>query len=273
MKWVDYREKLGIGFNDNEKLQMLRNKLNHIFSFICDHDIYDFDNYKRYAMMVGEPLLSPSPCGGLQLSIVKENSMVAVISKIVAICNSYSNNTTRHSRISKSDLLSVFENQLQSLNIPYEILQEEDDYFIFPKGAKELDDALVSQPLEWLNKYPLSHKAFIKALKDYGSATEDTASEVADSLRKALETFFQEFFGGSKSLENYKSGYGGFLKDHGIPTELANNFQTLLDSYTNYNNNYAKHHDKTSMNALEYLLYQTGNIIRLLITLKNGEKT
>ena len=73
-------------------------------------------------------------------------------------------------------------------------------------------------------------------------------------------------------MENYKSGYGGFLKDHGIPAELANNFQTLLDSYTNYNNNYAKHHDKTSLNALEYLLYQTGNIIRLLITLKNGEK-
>ena len=84
--------------------------------------------------------------------------------------------------------------------------------------------------MEWLKEYPLSHKTFIKALKDYTSATEETASEAADSLRKALETFFQEFFGGRKSLENYKSGYGGFLKDHGIPTELANNFQTLLDS-------------------------------------------
>ena len=272
MKWVDYREKLGIGFNDEQKLQMLINKLNHIFEFICEHGIYDSGNYKTYAMMVGEPLLSLSPCGGLQLSMMKENSMVAVISKIVAICNSYSNNAKRSSTISKSDLLSVFENQLQSLNIPYDILQDEDNYFIFPKGAKELDNALVSQPLEWLKEYPLSHKAFIKALKDYTSATEETASEAADSLRKALETFFQEFFGGSKSLENYKSNYGGFLKNHGIPAELANNFQILLDSYTNYNNNYAKHHDKASLNALEYLLYQTGNIIRLLITLKNGEK-
>ena len=33
-------------------------------------------------------------------------------------------------------------------------------------------------------------------------------------------------------------------------------------------NNYAKHHDKTSINVLEYIMYQTGNIIRLLITLK-----
>lgn len=81
MKWVDYREKLGIGFNDEQKLQMLKNKLNHIFEFICEHGIYDSGNYKTYAMMVGEPLLSLSPCGGLQLSMMKENSMVAVISK------------------------------------------------------------------------------------------------------------------------------------------------------------------------------------------------
>ena len=41
MKWVDYREKLGIGFNDNEKLQMLKNKLFIVFDFIYQHNIYD----------------------------------------------------------------------------------------------------------------------------------------------------------------------------------------------------------------------------------------
>lgn len=39
----------------------------------------------------------------------------------------------------------------------------------------------------------------------------------------------------------------------------------------NYINNYAKHRDATSNRLLEYLMYQTGNIIRLLITLKQGE--
>jgi hypothetical protein len=38
-------------------------------------------------------------------------------------------------------------------------------------------------------------------------------------------------------------------------------------------NGYAKHHDKTELNVLEYLMYQTGNIIRLLITLKQAEPT
>ena len=32
-----------------------------------------------------------------------------------------------------------------------------------------------------------------------------------------------------------------------------------------------KHQDATSLNVLEYLMYQTGNIIRLLITLKQSE--
>ena len=274
MKWVDYREKLGIGFNDNEKLQMLKNKLFIVFDFIYQHNIYDYGDYRSYALMVGEPLLAPNSGAGLQLSITKENSMAAVISKIVAVCNSYSADVAKGARAcSKKELLGVFENQLKSINVPYEVIQDADGYFIFPKGAKELDDALVSQPLEWLKDYHLAHKALVKALKDYSSATEENASEVADSLRKALETFFQEFFKGTKSLENYKSEYGDYLKSHSVPAELANDFTKLLGTFTDYNNNYAKHHDKASLNVLEYILYQTGNIIRLLITLKNGEKT
>lgn len=45
----------------------------------------------------------------------------------------------------------------------------------------------------------------------------------------------------------------------------------LLQAYTSFMNNYAKHRDATSNRLLEYLMYQTGNIIRLLITLKQGE--
>ena len=122
--------------------------------------------------------------------------------------------------------------------------------------------------LDWLSSYPRAHAAFIKALKDYAGAATDTASEVADKFRKVLETFFQEFFGGNKSLENYKADYGNYLKTHGIPKEISGNLETLLQAYTNYINNYSKHRDATSDTLLEYLMYQTGNIIRLLLTLK-----
>ena len=69
----------------------------------------------------------------------------------------------------------------------------------------------------------------------------------------------------------FKSIYGNYLFKAGIPKEIASNFETLLQTYCNFMNGYAKHHDKTELNVLEYLMYQTGNIIRLLITLKQAE--
>lgn len=168
----------------------------------------------------------------------------------------------------RQSFLDMICTALDRSQIPYEVREDEDGYFIFPKGAKELDDALVSENLEWLKEYPKSRAAFIKALKEYANQGDDNASEIADKFRKALESFFQEFFGSEKSLENYKSEYGTFLKDHGVPAEIRNNFESLFQAYSNYMNSYAKHHDKTSLNVLEYIMYQTGNIIRLLIMLK-----
>lgn len=153
-------------------------------------------------------------------------------------------------------------------HIPCEVYEENGSYFVFPKGAEELDDALISEPLMWLQEYSNAHKAFVKALKAYSKTTEEDASDVADLFRKALEAFFQEFFNSSKALENMKSEYGSYMKAKGFPSEISNNLETLLQSYTSFINGYAKHHDKTSKYMLEYVMYQTGNIIRLLITLE-----
>lgn len=72
-------------------------------------------------------------------------------------------------------------------------------------------------------------------------------------------------------MENCKAEYGKYLKDNGVPSEVSNNLETLLQAYTNYMNNYAKHTDKAKINVLEYLMYQTGNIIRLVIMLNQEE--
>lgn len=128
---------------------------------------------------------------------------------------------------------------------------------------------MVSKNLIWLKDYPQSLKKFSESLRRYSNKTNDNPSVIADDFRKALEIFFQEFFGKSKSLENMKKDYGDYLKIKGMPTELANDFVLLLNCYTTYNNNYAKHHDRTSEKALEYIMYQTGNIIRLIIQLNN----
>lgn len=275
MRWVDYREKLGIGFNNQEKFEMLKN---NILTFIDNF----MGNYSKlscllYCSKVGELYQHIyDPQSVLKGSLCHCNSAKELISKYIAFYNTYDSKIDTYRNpyddvVSKDDILAYIKNSLDDLNIQYDILEDNDGIFIFPKRAKELDDSLVSEPLEWLTIYPRSHTAFVKALKQYSEATSQRASDVADLFRKALETFFQEFFNGNKSLENYKRDYGTYLKAQGIPKEISGNFETLLQSYALYINNYAKHRDATSNKVLEYIMYQTGNMIRFLITLKQEE--
>lgn len=273
MNWVDYREKLGIGFNDDEKFKMLKNKASVFLDLFGSK--YSEDNYKKYAIMVGERLLNFSnyPIYGLEESLInKTTSTVDFLSKYIAFYNTYNEEDGysygySNRPIPKEVVLNFIKISLNELRIQYEIVEDADGLFIFPKGIEDFDMALVSEPLRWLSKYPVAEKAWSKALREYGDSNYQNASDVADMFRKALETFFQEFFGGSKSLENYKAEYGDYLKQRAITKEIAGNFETLLQAYTNYINNYAKHRDATSDKVLEYLMYQTGNIMRLLLTL------
>lgn len=270
MKWVDYREKLGIGFNDEQKFKMLSNMMQNFVDNVVGNE-YSESAYFDYCMMTGETYLDYNrPYQHLSSDIGHCKIMTEILSKFIAFYNTYKvvYNQYSYRTTSKKEVLDFIKNSLNNLNVEYEILEDADGVFIFPKGAKELDDALVSEPLSWLKNYPSSHAAFIKSLKEYSSVTEKNASDVADLFRKALETFFQEFFKSTKTLENLKSEYGAYMKSKGVPAEISNNLEVLQQSYTNFMNGYAKHHDKTSINVLEYLLYQTGNIIRLLITLE-----
>ncbi|HIS35937.1 TPA: hypothetical protein IAC10_04825 [Candidatus Scatousia excrementigallinarum] len=276
MTYQDYRKILGLNFSDEEKIKLFLAKAYIGFAESIELDNYlsaeEFNNFCFNAgiKVVPEYFSSYAERSKVVFDFFKKetNDLNRFLYYFTILLNASKTNSPERKQWQKAISFWASESELD-----FEFLEDGEKVFILSRGAKELDDALVSQPLEWLKGYPLAHKAFIKALKDYSSATEETASEVADSLRKALETFFQEFFNNSKSLENYKSEYGDYLKSHGIPAEIANDFNKLLDSFTNYNNNYAKHHDKSSINVLEYLLYQTGNIIRFLITLKKEDKS
>ena len=274
MRYLDYRKKLGLGFNDSERsarfISQIHNFLDNegmVFSrndeiAFCD-EIGEQAHEENDLLDVDFNFNKPS---GLQVAwqyLKNDKNLNSFISKYVALINTY-----QGSKTNRNKLLKKIEDVLEDCRIEYEILTDNDGVFIFPKGAKELDDALVSEPLEWLKSYPQTRKEWIDALKDYSNLNSNNASDVADKFRKALERFFQEFFNTTKTLENLKSEYGNYMKSKGVPPEISNNLETLQQCYTNFMNNYAKHHDKTSENLLEYIMYQTGNIIRLLITLK-----
>ena len=141
--------------------------------------------------------------------------------------------------------------------------------FIFPKGAEELDSALVSEPLEWLKDYPQTQKTYVIALKQYSDGIY--IRDVADNLRKTLESFFQEFLGNKKNLANNINEVFKFLGAHNAEPELAGSIKDLLSKYDTLNNKIAKHNDKVDARYLEFLLYQTGIFIRMLITVKNSD--
>ena len=159
---------------------------------------------------------------------------------------------------------------MKDAHIPYELLYEDDKCFIFPKGAKELDDALVSEPLEWLKDYPKAHKTYCIALKQYADGIY--IRDVADNLRKALEDFLREFLGNNNDFNKNKKEVENYLKSQNADSHLITILVSLLNHYYLLNNEVAKHSDKMDKKYLEFLLYQTGIFIRNLITVKREEE-
>ncbi len=266
MKWVDYREKLGIGFSDIQKSSILANKISNYLQYDNEVAGYSKRDYYEFCSMTGSKYTHhPEP---RQLVANRIEVGLDSTEMIIAYYIAFVNSLTSCSNIRKKHFVEVLGGFLEEVGIPYEVIWDDDGAFIFPKGVAEFDDALVSEPLAWLRKYPAAEKAWIKALRAYSENSVQNASDVADLFRKALEAFFQEFFHGQKALEKYIADYGTYLKQKGIPKEITNNYEKLLDTYTKYMNNYAKHRDATSDKVLEYLMYQTGSIMRLLITLE-----
>ena len=285
MDYIDYRERLGLAFNDKEKQEIF---ITRVFSYLKSNGSVYFSqgDEKEFCYQVGiptrfeannngfvEPLFGLTGLSRLAYYLDKRKGcFLDFLAMLVCFLNVYSGGKS-----SKEKLWQDIKKMMSDSHIQYELLQDGDNTFIFPKGAKELDKALVSEPLEWLSGYPDSRKAFVKALELYADSTDSNASNVADEFRKALERFFQEFFGQKDiTLEkavknNVCSVYGKFLKENGVPAEIGNDLHSVMNAYNNFMNNHAKHQDKAKRNVLEYIMYQTGNIIRLLITLKQAE--
>lgn len=278
MDWLDYREKLGIGFNDKEKVSFFFTKIFNILNSDTSDQIrtqIDNNEFFDFCNMTGTTMRKTALYGeGYKLTIhiiqEKSTSLENFLAYYVAFLNCQKD--ADHKKWTRKNYLTLVCNMLEESHLQYEILEDDAGFFIFPKGVAEFDAALISSPLQWLSSYPKAEKAWSKALREYSDCTSEKASDIADLFRKALETFFKEFFGNDQTLEKNKIEYGRYLKCQGVPAEISNNLEALHQAYTHFMNSYAKHHDKTEINVLEYLMYQTGNIIRLLITLKSASE-
>ncbi len=271
MNYIDYRKQLGISWNNDDNITAFRtvtiNSLESVSRqtgsyFISENEYLSFCNNANvtyYQYGDGDFLVRI-------IRSLKDRNLLfeELLVRYVALINCFDTSNRRN------EFKKWLVDALNTSYIPVEVFDDTDGCFIFPHGAKELDDPLVSELLVWVQQYPKTHKKYCESLRRYSRKEFENISDVADDFRKVLETFFQEFFNQNKSLENMKKDYGGFLKTKGVPSEMSNDFVTILNCYTNFMNDYAKHHDATSEKVLEYIMYQTGNIIRLLISLNNS---
>lgn len=272
MDWLDYREKLGIGFNDEKKVEYFKIRMFNVLKKLdqAAATCFRHGEYFEFCNMIGICEKSTNWYFDAVLEFLESHSltMTEFLSYYVAFMNCWRDE--EYIEVKRENLKYLLCNQLKESHIHYEIVEDKDGVFFFPKGAKEFDDALISQPLEWLSEYPKTRKTYTIALRQYADGVY--IRDVADNLRKALEMFLQEFLGNTKNLETNKNEICKYLGGQAVDSGIAGLFQPLITAYKNINDRIAKHNDCVDKKMLEFLIYQTGILIRMVITVKKSEK-
>lgn len=277
MDFIDYRKALGLSFKDKDKKKLFIKRIG-VYMQSGENCPFDEQDEINFSYMIGENYLLANidileinlgndPIGlqraWLYLS-KRTKTFEDFLSCVVALVNTYTGKKS-----DKKAILSGVKKALKDSHIEFELIEDKDGVFIFPKGAKELDDALVSMPLEWLKEYPNARKTFVIALKQYADGIY--IRDVADNLRKALEDFLREFLRNNNDFNKNKKEVESYLKSQNADSHLITILCSLLNHYYLLNNEVAKHNDKMDEKYLEFLLYQTGIFLRTLIIVKREE--
>jgi hypothetical protein len=172
----------------------------------------------------------------------------------------------------KEELYLGFKEDIELSLLDIQIKRIKRDNIIFyPKGAKLLDEKVVNDVLDWLISYPNVQKSFKSALEKYRDNIYQR--NIIDDLRLSLELLLKKILNNNnKSLENQEKPLSEYLEQKNVPKELNNMYWKLIDYYTKYQNNYAKHDDKVDSSEIEFIIYLTGIFIRFLMTLEDSKK-
>lgn len=178
MKWVDYRERLNLGLNDSDIFDALRNKLKNYVRYSIG-ELYSTTSAYAFCNMIGILYEEYGPYNNWRIvtnSLNNAQNSVHLLSIFVAFCNTFHpislfefESDYRESDYRDIDMhepLNYLCKTLEDLNIQYEILNDDDGAFLFPKGLKQMDDALISEILYWLNDYPKTQKRICLCIKE-----------------------------------------------------------------------------------------------------------
>lgn len=142
-----------------------------------------------------------------------------------------------------------------------------DNIIFYPEGSKLLDEKVVNDVLDWLTLYPKVQENFKSALEKYQDKIYQR--NLIDDLRLSLELLLKKILNNNKNLEKQKKDLYEQLEKENIPKQLRNMYWKLIDYYTDYQNNYAKHEDRVDSSEIEFIIYLTGTFMRFLMTLED----
>ena len=272
MKQNEYMKKLGIERNDSENTVKLKNFITIQLGEFRNKYQYSDTGYSIASIFYKRNCIATKTIS--LSSILRVFEKEKDIKKIILYYASFITIIKYYARGGYIDpkvfdlMIYELEDVLHQHNLGYEIFEDEDGVYLLSIGYTELDEKLIIDSMEWLKDYPDIRTQAIDALNTYYNREYSMASEVVDKFRKLLEQFMQRYFSSMATLKSLKSDYGNKLKEVGISIEIANEFEKILNLYDMYNNQHAKHHSDACEYDVEYVMYETFNIIRLLLQIK-----
>lgn len=130
---------------------------------------------------------------------------------------------------------------------------------LYPKGEEKLDEELVNKTLSFLNDKSNEH--FEEALKFYQSKKPVKSAE---SLRRSLEEFLRYKLENKTGLSENIKNLQRNLKENNSPSETRNVIFTFFNHLDKHFNEHSKHGDNVNEPENEFLIYQTGLLMRYI---------
>lgn len=161
------------------------------------------------------------------------------------------------------DIKIGFANQEKSVNL-------------YPNISPVHDKQSKDEMLQWLYPFKPVYEKYEKSVSLLRKNNPSDYRDIVDNARYALELLMKEILENDKPLEKQNDYLGKYLEERNIHTELRSLFCQTVNYFVKYNNDWAKHPDKKgyhpSLSEVEFIVYQTGTIMRLLTQLEDERK-
>ncbi|MBX2990385.1 MAG: hypothetical protein KF749_04355 [Bacteroidetes bacterium] len=149
---------------------------------------------------------------------------------------------------------------------------------LYPLGVPILDTVVDSNVL-WLGRFPDVAAEYNKALRILATNENASYRQALDCLRYAMEKLLKILFKNSLPLEKQKEELLLWMKEKGVHSQIRNNFWTMLNQFTSFQNSVVKHDNQPQSDdprtftttEVEYMTYLSTTLMHFVIEISRSE--